>query len=37
MFNMMGLLVEMVAEARFQTNIHPDGARACPATFTRME
>lgn len=35
LFNMKGWLVEEVAEARFETNIHPDGARAWLATFTR--
>ena len=34
-FNMKGWLVEEIAEARFETNIHPDGARAWLATFTR--
>jgi ubiquinone/menaquinone biosynthesis C-methylase UbiE len=36
LFNMKGWLVEEVAEARFQTNIHLDGARAWLATFTRI-
>jgi SAM-dependent methyltransferase len=35
LFNMRGWLVEEVAEARFETTIHPDGARAWLATFTR--
>lgn len=34
-FNMKGWLVEEIAEARFESNIHPDGARAWLATFTR--
>jgi 2-polyprenyl-3-methyl-5-hydroxy-6-metoxy-1,4-benzoquinol methylase len=34
-FNMKGWLVEEVAEARFESNIHPEGARAWLATFTR--
>jgi ubiquinone/menaquinone biosynthesis C-methylase UbiE len=34
-FNMKGWLVEEVAEARFETNIHPEGARAWLATFSR--
>jgi SAM-dependent methyltransferase len=36
LFNMKGWLVEEVAEARFETTLHPDGARAWLATFTRM-
>ena len=36
-FNMRGWLVEEVAEARFETNIHPSGARAWLATFTRLK
>ena len=36
LFNMKGWLVEEVAEARFDTTLHPDGARAWLATFTRM-
>jgi ubiquinone/menaquinone biosynthesis C-methylase UbiE len=36
LFNMKGWLVEEVAEARFQTNLHPDGARAWLAAFTRI-
>jgi cyclopropane fatty-acyl-phospholipid synthase-like methyltransferase len=35
LFNMRGWLVEEIAEARFETTIHPDGARAWLATFTR--
>lgn len=35
LFNMKGWLVEEIAEARFETAIHPDGARAWLATFTR--
>lgn len=35
-FNMKGWLVEEVAEARFETTIHPEGARAWLATFTRV-
>jgi 2-polyprenyl-3-methyl-5-hydroxy-6-metoxy-1,4-benzoquinol methylase len=35
LFNMKGWLVEEIAEARFETNIHPEGARAWLATFTR--
>jgi 2-polyprenyl-3-methyl-5-hydroxy-6-metoxy-1,4-benzoquinol methylase len=35
LFNMKGWLVEEIAEARFETTIHPDGARAWLATFTR--
>jgi SAM-dependent methyltransferase len=31
-----GWQVECVAEARFETNIHPEGARAWLATFTRL-
>ncbi len=37
LFNMRGWLVEEIAEARFETTIHPDGARAWLATFTRMK
>jgi SAM-dependent methyltransferase len=36
LFNMRGWLVDEVAEARFETSIHPDGARAWLATFTRL-
>ena len=36
LFSMKGWLVEEVAEARFETTIHPDGARAWLATFTRL-
>jgi 2-polyprenyl-3-methyl-5-hydroxy-6-metoxy-1,4-benzoquinol methylase len=35
LFNMRGWLVEEVSEARFETLIHPDGARAWLATFAR--
>lgn len=35
LFNMRGWLVEEVAEARFETTAHPDGARAWLATFSR--
>ena len=35
LFNMRGWLVEEVAEARFETTIHPEGARAWLATFVR--
>lgn len=35
LFNMKGWLVEEVAEARFESLIHPEGARAWLATFTR--
>jgi SAM-dependent methyltransferase len=35
LFNMRGWLVEEVAEARFESNDHPDGARAWLATFIR--
>lgn len=35
LFNMKGWLVEEVAEARFETTIHPEGARAWLATFVR--
>jgi ubiquinone/menaquinone biosynthesis C-methylase UbiE len=35
LFNMKGWLVEEVGEARFETTIHPDGARAWLATFVR--
>jgi ubiquinone/menaquinone biosynthesis C-methylase UbiE len=31
-----GWQVEAVSEARFETNLHPDGARAWLATFTRL-
>ncbi|MFO0879184.1 MAG: class I SAM-dependent methyltransferase [Gemmataceae bacterium] len=34
-FNMKGWLVEEIAEARYESNRHPDGARAWLATFTR--
>jgi cyclopropane fatty-acyl-phospholipid synthase-like methyltransferase len=34
-FNMKGWLVEEIAEARFESNVHPDGARAWLATFSR--
>ena len=34
-FNMRGWLVEEVSEARFETTIHPEGARAWLATFVR--
>ena len=34
-FNMRGWLVEEVGEARFETTIHPEGARAWLATFVR--
>lgn len=37
LFNMKGWLVEEVSEARFETTLHPDGARAWLATFTRMK
>jgi 2-polyprenyl-3-methyl-5-hydroxy-6-metoxy-1,4-benzoquinol methylase len=37
LFNMKGWLVEEVAEARFETNLHPDGTRAWLATFTRYK
>jgi SAM-dependent methyltransferase len=36
MFNMRGWMVEEIAEARFETTIHADGARAWLATFTRV-
>jgi SAM-dependent methyltransferase len=36
LFNMKGWLVEEVAEARFQTTLHADGARAWLATFARL-
>jgi cyclopropane fatty-acyl-phospholipid synthase-like methyltransferase len=36
LFNMKGWLVEEVAEARFETTLHADGARAWLATFTRL-
>jgi ubiquinone/menaquinone biosynthesis C-methylase UbiE len=35
LFNMKGWLIEEVADARFESNLHPDGARAWLATFTR--
>ena len=35
LFNMKGWLVEEVGEARYETNIHPDGARAWLASFQR--
>ncbi len=35
LLNMKGWLVEEVSEARFETNIHPDGARAWLASFQR--
>ena len=35
LFNMRGWLVEEVAEARFETTLHPEGARAWLATFVR--
>ncbi|NBO92606.1 MAG: class I SAM-dependent methyltransferase [Planctomycetia bacterium] len=35
LLNMKGWLVEEIAEARFETTIHPDGARAWLATFQR--
>jgi SAM-dependent methyltransferase len=35
LLNMKGWLVEEVAEARYETNIHPDGARAWLASFQR--
>jgi SAM-dependent methyltransferase len=35
LFNMKGWLVEEIAEARYETNQHPDGARAWLATFVR--
>lgn len=37
LFNMKGWLVEEVSEARFETTIHPEGARAWLATFTRYK
>jgi cyclopropane fatty-acyl-phospholipid synthase-like methyltransferase len=37
LFNMKGWLVEEVSEARFETTMHPDGARAWLATFTRIK
>lgn len=37
LFNMKGWLVEEVAETRFETTTHPDGARAWLATFTRWK
>jgi SAM-dependent methyltransferase len=37
LFNMRGWLVEEVSEARFETTMHPDGARAWLATFTRIK
>jgi SAM-dependent methyltransferase len=36
LFNMKGWLIEEVAEARFQTTLHADGARAWLATFARL-
>jgi SAM-dependent methyltransferase len=36
LFNRHGFLVEEIAEACFETTIHPDGARAWLATFTRL-
>src|SRR5262249_50237159 len=36
LFNMRGWLVEEVAEARFESALHPDGARAWLATFSRQ-
>ncbi len=36
LFNMKGWLVEEIAEARFETTMHADGARAWLATFTRF-
>ena len=35
LLNMKGWMVEEVAEARFETNVHPDGARAWLASFQR--
>ena len=35
LLNMKGWLVEEIAEARFETTIHPEGARAWLATFQR--
>ncbi|MGL4550758.1 MAG: class I SAM-dependent methyltransferase [Gemmataceae bacterium] len=35
LLNMKGWLVEEISEARFETTIHPDGARAWLATFQR--
>lgn len=35
LLNMKGWLVEEIGEARYETNIHPDGARAWLATFKR--
>jgi len=35
LLNMKGWLVEEIAEARYETNQHPDGARAWLATFVR--
>jgi hypothetical protein len=35
LFNMKGWLVEEIAEARYETTQHPDGARAWLATFVR--
>jgi SAM-dependent methyltransferase len=35
LLNMKGWLVEEIGEARFETTIHPDGARAWLATFQR--
>lgn len=37
LFNMRGWLVEEVSEARFESNIHPEGARAWLASFTRYK
>lgn len=37
LFNMKGWLVEEVSEARFETTMHPEGARAWLATFTRLK
>jgi 2-polyprenyl-3-methyl-5-hydroxy-6-metoxy-1,4-benzoquinol methylase len=37
LFNMRGWLIEEMAEARFETTIHPAGARAWLATFTRLD
>jgi SAM-dependent methyltransferase len=36
LLNMKGWLVEEIAEARFETTLHPDGARAWLATFQRQ-
>jgi cyclopropane fatty-acyl-phospholipid synthase-like methyltransferase len=35
LLNMKGWLVEEIAEARYETTMHPDGARAWLATFQR--